>query len=42
MDQLRASQQLGLGSTLQMKKTIVLEDNDEPRDELMGPFQMLE
>ena len=40
MDLLKTSQ-LGLGSNLQMKKTIVFEDSSEARDELLGPFQML-
>ena len=39
MDRMTTSHQLGLGSNLPMKKTIVFEDNGYIRDELMIPFE---
>ena len=40
MDRMRNSQQFGLGSILQMKKTIIIEDYDESKQD-PSPFQFI-
>jgi len=41
MDILRNSQQLGLGSVLQMKKTIIFDEPEDSKLQVTEPFQFI-